>query len=157
VAVLRANRLRPLSPAEREEFVELARSTGDPGAQTEAGLSRLAELADRSDTYEALAAETPSPVAGVSERAAEIYAGVWPAAARLRSQGKWLPLLEQIACPVVAIHGANEATPIESVAAPLSLAVSDFRMVVLERCGHTPWHERWAAEPFYVALEQELR
>jgi pimeloyl-ACP methyl ester carboxylesterase len=138
VTVLRDNRLKPLSPSEREEFLALARILSDPGQQTEAGLKRLAELADRSDTYNALP-ESRSPVAGVSERAAEIYAGVWPAAARLRTEGKWLPQLEEVACPVVAIHGANEPTPVESVATPLSRAVSDFRMVVLERCGHTPW------------------
>ena len=157
VTALRDNRLKPLSPSEREEFLALARILSDPGQQTEAGLTRLAELADRSDTYDALPAESPSPVAGVSECAAEIYAGVWPAAARLRTEGKWLALLKEIACPVVAIHGANEPTPIESVATPLSRTVSDFRMVVIDRCGHTPWHERWAAEPFYAVLEQELK
>ncbi len=155
-AVLLDNRLRPLLPAEREEFLELARWLGKPGAEQAAAPARLADLSDRSDVYEALAGETPGPIAGVSERAAEIYAGVWPAAARMRSEGRWLPLLDQVACPVVALHGATDSTPVESVAVPLSRAVSNFRLVVLQRCGHTPWRERWAAEPFYAAIEREL-
>jgi hypothetical protein len=34
--------------------------------------------------------------------------------------------------------------------------VRDFRLYILERCGHKPWIERHAADEFYRVLEREI-
>jgi hypothetical protein len=43
------------------------------------------------------------------------------------------------------------------VEAPLAGRLPYFRMRLLERCGHTPWLERWAREEFFRVLREELR
>jgi pimeloyl-ACP methyl ester carboxylesterase len=61
-----------------------------------------------------------------------------------------------IHCPVVAIHGDCDPHPAEGIEMPLSSVIADFRFVLLERCGHHPWYERYAKEPFYAILKQEI-
>jgi pimeloyl-ACP methyl ester carboxylesterase len=57
---------------------------------------------------------------------------------------------------VVAIHGDYDPHPAEGVREPLSRVLSDFRFVTLEKCGHLPWIERHAKEPFYDLLRREI-
>jgi pimeloyl-ACP methyl ester carboxylesterase len=96
------------------------------------------------------------PPSNIAESGGEIYAGVWPAAAAMRRAGELLPIVRQIRCPVVAIHGDYDPTPVESVAVPLAATLRDFRMVVLEKCGHDPWRERRAADKFYELVDRHL-
>ena len=88
---------------------------------------------------------------------ADIYAGVWPAAAELRRSGGLLQLGARIECPVVAIHGSYDPHPAAGVEEPLAGALSDFRFVLLEECGHKPWFERLARHAFYRILRDETR
>ena len=37
-----------------------------------------------------------------------------------------------------------------------SYHLKNFRFVLLEKCGHTPWLERWAREGFYRIIKAEL-
>jgi hypothetical protein len=46
--------------------------------------------------------------------------------------------------------------PAEGVRGPLAGILTDFRFVLLDRCGHTPWRERNAREEFFLALHAEL-
>ena len=62
----------------------------------------------------------------------------------------------RIRCPVLAIHGDIDPHPVEGVRKPLSLVLDDFRLVLLENCGHTPWRERRARERFYEVLGEGL-
>ena len=64
-----------------------------------------------------------------------------------------LARVRRICCPVVAIHGAYDPHPAEGVEKPLSAALREFRFVLLDRCGHTPWLERHARAAFYEAIE----
>ena len=73
----------------------------------------------------------------------------------MRQSGELLRRIGRIACPVLVIHGDADPHPIEGVVEPLR-RLRDFHIVVLERCGHTPWQERYAAEPFYAQVEQQL-
>ncbi len=63
----------------------------------------------------------------------------------------------RIRCPVLGLHGDHDPHPAAGVHDPLAPVLTDVRWVLLERCGHIPWLERHAAEPFYAALEAELR
>jgi pimeloyl-ACP methyl ester carboxylesterase len=154
VPMLRARRMERLTSAERMEFESLAQRLNKPDPPRGA-LTRLGELAARTDVadpVEVEAAPYPTPTDGQS-----IYASVWPEAAALRRDGQLLHAVCRVACPVVAIHGDYDPTPIEGVREPLQRCGIEFRIVVLERCGHEPWRERHAAETFYAFLEDELR
>ncbi len=58
-------------------------------------------------------------------------------------------------CPVVAIHGDGDPHSAEGIQEPLAANVKDFRMVMLEKCGHHLWCERHALETFYELLAHE--
>ncbi len=62
----------------------------------------------------------------------------------------------RIRCPVVAVHGDYDPNPPEGVREPLSWVVEDFRFVLLKNCGHLPWIESEAKEPFFKLLREEL-
>ncbi|HJT25676.1 MAG TPA: alpha/beta hydrolase, partial [bacterium] len=85
-----------------------------------------------------------------------IYKSVWKEAAELRKSGGLLKAAKTIQCPVTAIHGDHDPHPAEGVQKPLSKALKDFRFILLEKCGHTPWMEKRAREDFFAALQKEL-
>jgi len=85
-----------------------------------------------------------------------MYEAIWLAASQLRASGELLDTVATIRCPVVAIHGDYDPHPADGVREPLTRVGLDFRMIVLERCGHSPWREYFAAEAFYAAIEREL-
>ena len=86
----------------------------------------------------------------------EIYNSVWFEAAKMRKSGELLEMGQKIKCPVVAIHGDVDPHPEEGVRLPLSKYVKDFKFILLDRCGHTPWIERFAREKFFEVLRNEI-
>ena len=148
------NRLKRLTPQERKEFLQLVEmlntaTTADNGVS----LARLGELGDKSDSYDPIdiPQDLPPPdLTGID--AGQIYQGVWPEAARLRATGELLKLTATIACPVVALHGDSDPHPAAGVQEALAANLKDFRRIMLEQCGHTPWRERHARERFFELL-----
>ena len=53
-------------------------------------------------------------------------------------------------------HEYNSFRSRKASGKPFAPALRDFRMLVLDRCGHSPWRERHAVEPFYALMEREL-
>jgi pimeloyl-ACP methyl ester carboxylesterase len=74
----------------------------------------------------------------------------------MRRSGELLRRARMVRCPVVAIHGDADSSPAAGVAEPLSAALEEFRFIVLDRCGHTPWLERYATDEFYSTLLAEI-
>ncbi|MBD3353410.1 MAG: alpha/beta fold hydrolase [Candidatus Lokiarchaeota archaeon] len=71
---------------------------------------------------------------------------------KLRESGKLYELGKKINCPVIAIHGDYDPHPADGVKDPLSKVLSNFRFILLQNCGHTPWREKNASEDFYNHL-----
>ncbi len=86
----------------------------------------------------------------------DVFSGVWDEASDLRREGEILRMGKTIRCPVVAIHGDFDPHPAEGVRDPLTTVLADFRFVLLERCGHRPWAERYAADEFFRVLVKEI-
>lgn len=57
---------------------------------------------------------------------------------------------------MVAIHGEYDSHSWEGVKKPLSKVIENFKFILLENCGHTPWNEIYAKDVFYEILFQEL-
>jgi pimeloyl-ACP methyl ester carboxylesterase len=147
-------RLSRLPVEERKEMQDLLVQLENPEATTDSQtLTRLGQLSSRADNYDPL----PSHDIESYECQTDIYRKVWPQAAELRRSGKLLELAGKIQCPVVAIHGDYDPHPAEGVATPLAGINPDFRLVLLENCGHTPWLERQAKDRFYEIIREELR
>lgn len=85
-----------------------------------------------------------------------IHRAVWQQAAELRDSGDLLNYADNISCPVIAIHGDFDPHPADGVKKPLSERLADFRMILLEKCGHTPWKEKFAKERFFEVLRREI-
>lgn len=153
-AELRARRLDRLDDAEKAEFEAALASLGNPAAaDQDASLARLGRLAAKADAYAPI--DAPAEPGEVRVDAA-IYRAVWDEAAAMRRSGQLLRQVRMVRCPVVAIRGDADSTPVEAVAESLSTAIEEFRMIVLARCGHTPWLERYAQDQFYSALLGEI-
>lgn len=147
-------RLARLSAEEAAEARAVLDALAEPEApERDRAFARLGALFGKTDAFDPL---PKSPAADELPLQPDLYASVWPEASELRRTGKLLRLAGEIRCPVVAIHGADDPHPAEGVEAPLTRVLRDFRLVVLERCGHEPWTERWARERFFEVLGREL-
>jgi pimeloyl-ACP methyl ester carboxylesterase len=162
VVHLQQTRLSRLTLHEQAEYQAAIAALNDPStADKDAHLQRLGALAHKADSYDPLppAGQLPGgqrPEDRVDVQG-DIYQGVWPAAAEMRRSGELLALARQIVCPVTALHGAHDPSPAEGVRAPLAAHLGGpFAFRLLDRCGHTPWQERYAREPFYDVLRGEL-
>jgi pimeloyl-ACP methyl ester carboxylesterase len=147
---LHRTRLARLSTAEAEEWESAVAALSRESSNRDELLARLGELTQRTDDYDT----EPDPHADSDQVAVsgDIYTSVWSRAAEMRETGELLQLAEAVQCPVVAIHGDYDPHPSEGVREPLSRTLPDFELVLLKRCGHTPWLERQAKQAFYRAL-----
>ena len=119
---------------------------------------KVGELAAKTDTYDAINEEDENEEeAETSTPSGKIFQNVWNDAAQLRRSGELLALARSVECPVVALHGDYDPHPAEGVRVPLSSALKEFRFILLERCGHTPWIERQARDRFYATLAEQIR
>jgi pimeloyl-ACP methyl ester carboxylesterase len=137
-------------PFEEKEVLSLLSALNSRGIMRN-GFVRFGELMNKADSF------SPLPdVTGGLESNPDIYQKVWTEAGKMRSSGELLQLGNKIQCPVVAIHGDYDPHPAAGVREPLSHVLKDFRFILLEKCGHRPWFERYAQEIFYNTLRREI-
>jgi pimeloyl-ACP methyl ester carboxylesterase len=146
-------RLSRLSGKKKCEALGLMKKLSNPDTKDkDTVMYRFGKLLSKADSY--------SPVSHKDEMLKcqyKVFEGVWKDAASLRDSGRLLELGKQIECPVVAIHGDYDPHPAKGVREPLSGVLRDFRFILLKKCGHQPWVERFAKDRFYQILEEELR
>lgn len=145
-AQIMETRLHRLSKKEQDDVKFLMARPEDPLA-----FGLMGELLAKADFYDPL----PMRTEGLELRP-EIYKSVWKEAAEFRKSGKLLKEAENLRCPVVAIHGDHDPHPAEGVEKPMSKFLKDFRFILLEKCGHTPWMEKRARDEFFSVLKKEL-
>ena len=158
IKTLVENRFKRLSEKERSEFENIVNRLNDPETKDKGKYhAQLRELSYKMDTYDPITDEPDEADASeLVDCSGEIYQGVWKDAAELRRTGKLLELAQYIKCPVIAIHGQYDPHPPEGVQKPLCALLKDFRFILLEKCGHDPWHEKQARESYCAILEDEL-
>jgi pimeloyl-ACP methyl ester carboxylesterase len=152
---IEGERLTRLTEGERVETFKLIEIiNGAATGEKNKAIERYGELMAKADTYDALPPEKePEPLAASEE----INRRVWAEAKELRASGELLKLGKKIACPVIAIHGDYDPHLAAGVREPLARVLKDFRFVLLEKCGHEPWLERYAKDEFYNIVENELK
>jgi len=149
---LEQTRMGRLTGSEQRELLRLNRLLEGPATEeSRKAFGRLGQIFERADAFD------PDPAVGGNEEASfDIFRAVWREGAELRRTGELLSRSAAVRCPVVAIHGEADPHPVEGVRMPLSSVIADFRLVLLERCGHKPWIERQARESFFACLRAEL-
>ena len=145
----RIQRLPVEQRAEASSLLEIIDSKAGP--ERDAAWRRLGPLLTKADAYDPVTLDTEE-----LEIQAALNERVWATAKPLRDSGELIELARSIRCPVVAIHGDSDPHPVAGIREPLTTAIDEFHFVLLDRCGHVPWIERDAAEPFFAVLEQEF-
>jgi pimeloyl-ACP methyl ester carboxylesterase len=151
-AAITQTRMKRLKKKEREEAQALLAKLSDPvGTDKNPLLVKLGNLLALADAY-----DSTHPDDEGFHCEYDIFHGVWDEACELRRNQILLRMANAIKCPVIAIHGDADPHPAEGVNDPLARELSDFRFVLLEKCGHRPWIERHAAEEFFRVLAKEI-
>ena len=140
-----------MSSEESEEFEQILRQLEDGFGEKEECLQRLGEICDRADGYQE--EESLRDEADVN---GDLYETIWKEAAGLRKSGKLLERFKRISCPIVVIQGVVDSHPATGVIQPLKDSHVDIKAYVLDKCGHTPWREKYAREEFARVLFSEL-
>lgn len=151
-ASITMTRLDRLNLKERAEVQVLLGQIEDPLApDKDALLGRLGCLLAIADAFDPVTLENEE-----FHCQYDMFKGVWEEASELRRNRILLGMAHSITCPVVAIHGDYDPHPAEGVNVPLARELSDFRFILLKKCGHRPWIERNAAEEFFEILVKEI-
>ncbi len=150
---LLGTRLLRLDEKERVEVLSLIETLDNPDTNDKDRLlARFGQLISKADSYDSL----PDDDSGSLEAEYDINLKVWGEAEKLRRSGELLEFGKKIRCPVLAMHGDYDPHPSEGVEIPLSRVLKDFRFIILEKCGHYPWIERFARDRFYDILKKEI-
>jgi len=152
MANIYTDRLLRLSEDARKEVFALEKSIWDSSEEDKsASMARLFELFTKADSFNLLPHRDE-----VLEYQLDINISVGLEARKLETGGKFLELGKKIECPVVAIHGDYDTHLPAGVNGPLSRMLKDFRFILLEKCGHEPWYEKYARDKFYEVLRKEI-
>ncbi|RPI39457.1 MAG: alpha/beta hydrolase [Methanoregulaceae archaeon] len=151
-APITRTRLNRLNSADRAEVEDLIAKMNDPAdGEKDNVLARFGVLLSRADAYD------PVPYTDESFHPRyTVFRGVWDEACELRRNGVLTQMAHAIRCPVIAIHGEYDPHPAAGVKEPLSRECTDFRFILLQKCGHRPWIERQASEEFFDILIKEI-
>jgi len=150
----KARRMR-LTGTEGKEYDCLFKKLGAGNATAKDGLlKKLGDLVAKTDNY--CTFNVPTDDSDIIQADVELYKSIWNEAAAMRKSGELLEQASRVTCPVVAIHGVYDPHPADGVKLPLEDRLSGFTFYLLEKCGHSPWRERYAAERFYEILKEEI-
>jgi pimeloyl-ACP methyl ester carboxylesterase len=153
VAQIKETRMQRLTVKERETIQSLENELkSQTGRNSKKLLERLGSLSSRADSYEPLPSKSE-----VIEYQPDVHIQVWNEAKEMRKDGKFIEMIRKICCPVIAIHGDYDPHPFEGVKEPFSKYIKDFRFILLEKCGHYPWLEKYAKDKFYEVLQKLLQ
>jgi len=148
-----ASRLSRLKPKEAEEAMNLLNIISDlKNKNIETKFRRFGKLISKADTYDEIRGFIDPEIIFRPD----IHRAVWNEAKQLRRTGELLKFGNKIKCPVTAIHGDYDPHPASGVEEPLKEIIKDFKMIILKKCGHTPWREKFAHKKFFKILEQEV-
>jgi pimeloyl-ACP methyl ester carboxylesterase len=145
-------------PVARREFhrildERLRPSAGAPGRSTSPAGDPDVALAAEADaltlpySYDVLT--TDLEMEWVDARGNRETTGDWH---RLEAEGRYPASFRSIISPVFMIHGDTDPHPGRMIRDSLLPFLPQLEYVELERCGHYPWIERHAREPFLAVL-----
>lgn len=141
-----------MTGGEREEFGHILKCLDDKNiTDKDIYLLRLGKICDKADGYEEFQDEQESV-----NLDSELYEKIWKEACHIRESGEMLKRFKKIQCPVVLIQGIYDPHPVEGIMSPLAGSNVALKTFILEKCGHTPWKEKYAVEEFKQILNEEL-
>ena len=143
VAEIGTRRLESLSKDDRAIFQRLM-----DGRATDEDMAQIPQILERSDNY---CLENREMHRG--EKAdSRMHNTIWAEAAKLRTEGKLLAAFKHIKNKIVLIQGVKDPHPARGVIIPLQENGVACETYLLDKCGHSPFMEKYAKEEFYGIL-----
>ena len=132
----------------RGQLAQLREEITDPGEL----LTRRYELSHCIDHYDTIP-DTGDPFDEPYPPFDSVAHGqTWQDMIRLQAEGVYPAALSAIRRPVMMLHGAYDPHPGRMIHASLQPHIPHLEYTEWERCGHTPWEERYAREGFFECL-----
>jgi len=144
-------RLSRLTPEEKKWLLLAEKQIIDAPGKKHSIMSRYIDLMIKADSFDLL----PTDNAEMNFYP-EVFYKVWEEASLLRKNGKLIGYANNIRCPVVALHGDYDSHPAEGVKEPLNSVLKNFKFILLEKCGHYPWKEKYAKDLLYKIFYKEI-
>ena len=145
-----------MTDAQRAELAELQRllaAEREPTAR-DSLMARTGELFGAAYAFELLPRDPADEQLRVDSGG---ESETWPDVLRLQAEGIEPAAFAAIRAPVRMLHGDDDPHPGPLIRDLLARHVADLSYLGFPRCGHDPWRERHAREPFLRALEDWLR
>jgi len=152
---LQRRRLDALSVEEQSEYREMIELLKLPSENSDRYLGRLGELAEKADNY--CVEDTDENSENMVAIDGKQFQKVMADAFRMREEGFFKKIAGEIRCPIRILHGKNDTTPVEGVVEPLQEELADLKWYAIDRCGHSPWKEKYGKEEFYRIVDREGR
>lgn len=150
-ADITATRLSRLSDEEKIWFLDAERAIQSAPEENHDIMKRYVNLILKTDSFDLIPSDNQELNFYPS-----VFKKVWAEASQLRKSGELIGYAKNINCPVVALHGDYDPHPADGVKVPLSNALKNFRLTLLEQCGHYPWKEKHARDILYKIFYKEI-
>lgn len=152
VNIINETRLKRLSEKDVSELSKLKLELNNPANNNKKEVfKKYGELSSKADYFKPISFSDD-----ILDYQPDIFQTVMREVLYLRKSGKLLKMAGRLKCPVVAIHGDYDTHPYKGVEETLLKVVKDFRLILLNDCGHYPWNEVNSKEKFYEILAKEL-
>lgn len=119
---------------------------------TDEDMDRIPNILEKSDNYCLEGREEHK----ADKTDSEMHNKVWSEAAKLRTSGELLKAFKNIKSKIHFIQGQIDPHPVKGVTIPLQENGVLCEAYVLEKCGHSPFMEKYAKDEFYKCLIQVI-
>ena len=148
VSEIGARRFHNLSEEEGEIFQRLINNQA-----TDDDMEKIPKVFEKSDNYCLENKENHK----ADKTDSEMHNKVWSEAAKLRTSGELLKAFKNNKSKLYLIQGELDPHPVQGITLPLQENDIPCETYILQRCGHSPFMEKYAKEEFYKILIQTLK
>ena len=143
VSEIGARRMENLSEEEGAIFQRLSNNQA-----TDEDMAKIPKVFEKSDNY----CLENRDLHRADRTDSQMHNMVWEEAAKLRTNGTLLTSFKKIQSKLFLIQGEIDPHPAKGVIVPLRENGIKCESYVLEKCGHSPFMEKYAKEDFYRIL-----
>ncbi len=147
VAEIGSRRFAHLTDEEAELFQRLINNL-----VTDEDMEKIPAMFEKSDNYCLEERELHS----ADKTDSEMHNAIWSEAAKLRTNGKLLEVFKRINSKIYLIQGSYDPHPVNGVMIPLQENGVLCENYILEKCGHSPFMEKYAKDEFYNILRKTI-
>lgn len=148
VSEISVRRMGNLSEEDRAIFQRLCNNQA-----TDEDMAKLPKVFDTSDNY----CLENRDLHRADRTDSQMHNMVWEEAAKLRTNGALLTSFKKIQSKLYLIQGETDPHPAKGVIVPLQENGVKYESICLEKCGHSPFMEKYAKEEFYNILLRIIR